>query len=218
VASAARFNAETGIDQRIAKAGEGGSARRPGTARREPDQRKTRGLDQHADKRHLRAADPIRHVAEKKARRDQRHREGGEDKPDRSPSALRGKERTEGDDCAKADAAQCRSETGQPNCSRHRPQRRPCAALRLDRHRRQARDEQDRHQWHQRRCNRDAGKTAGRIKCRAKRRAERQRREHRHPDPGDDASGVFGAGESESPADRSGNNEALGPAEQRAAE
>src|SRR5262245_59570269 len=102
------FDAESGIDERIPNSGEYGSDRGPYFSGSPPDQYETSCFDKYGDERDSRAAQPVRQMAEQHACENQRHREGAERQPDRTPAAVRKEERTEGEDRAKADAAESR--------------------------------------------------------------------------------------------------------------
>ena len=88
--------------------------------------------------------------------------------------------------------------------------------LRLDG--RQRGHQQYGYERNQRRRDRHGAKAANGIKSGAKRRPERKGGEHRHSDPGYDSSCGLWTHESQSPADRTRDDEALGPAKQRTAE
>jgi len=209
------FDPEAGIDQRIAEPGERRSGQRQRQPGREPDQRETRGFDQHADQRDLGAGKPVPQVAKQKSRRNEGQREDREGEP-RRPSARDEQQRAECGDRAEADAAQRRSEAGSPDRGHDLDEAR--AHARGARSTAQRRDPHERRQRQQRGRERNRGKAVARIERAADRRACGERCKHRAADPRQRLAGVANRERRQRPALRAGDDEALAHAEQRPAE
>src|SRR5207244_3179341 len=185
--------------------GDGGSTKHGKRAREEHRTQSGPTCDQPAEQRDLGPAQPVGQVTKDQTGRDQGNREGAKGEPDRTPSALYGEQRTEGDNRAEADAAERRTKSRHPDCADHLHECGPGAALR--RNGRQWGDEQHRYERNQRRRDRDDGKATNDIKSGTERRPERKGSEHRHPDPGYDSSCALRTDESQSPADRARDDE-----------
>ena len=99
------FNAESWINQCVAKASERGACRRHNRRGRKPNQSETSCFNKDGNERNFRAAQSVGRMTEEEPCRDQSDRESTEGEPDRAPTTFCGQQRTECDHRAKTHGA-----------------------------------------------------------------------------------------------------------------